>query len=592
MLSDMRKQIRVVMFIVAAAFIAGFLMSELWRMLGARGSSRRTQNPQGYIGQVGSHNITSDEWREAVSYMTDQYKSNNKLRDLDNDNYRVVDEQAWQYLVNQLTWQRALKAENIHVTQDEVIEIIKSNPPAELRTKPELFTDGKFDEQKYLQLIQAPENRDYFTKYFQQIAEMLPREKLRIDVLSAYRVTNPEIQDALNAANTKWKTTALYLGPQVLKDKTEPTDAEARAWYDAHKADFRAKEMRQLSYVFLPLAITKQDSDEAKQTIDLAYQGLQKGDTFNNVILDYSDFEDESLVLWSPRAQIDKPTDSALSKLKPRQYSPPFLATYGWQIVQLDSVKKDSVTFHRILVRVKLGSEELATARDSVRSFIEKAAVGKFDSVAAQFGMQVQKARPLVGDQKELPGLDIQSPSQVVTWAKKAKPGQVLEQAQAGANGYYVFELADAKPGGVPDFDKAKQGAVWHVRQDKEKQAWQTMAKQALAAVKAGKSLEQYAQENPGVELQTDSFNGLTDCRSKKGPEFAGAVAALNPGEKSGVIETDWGAFIIRCDDRTSPGTLSAAGYADERRSKVGQDLLQEEVKAPEIKDFRDALAD
>ena len=32
MLSDMRKRVRVVMIIVAVAFVAGFLMSELWRM--------------------------------------------------------------------------------------------------------------------------------------------------------------------------------------------------------------------------------------------------------------------------------------------------------------------------------------------------------------------------------------------------------------------------------------------------------------------------------------------------------------------------------------------------------------------------------
>jgi parvulin-like peptidyl-prolyl isomerase len=84
----------------------------------------------------------------------------------------------------------------------------------------------------------------------------------------------------------------------------------------------------------------------------------------------------------------------------------------------------------------------------------------------------------------------------------------------------------------------------------------------------------------------------MVDCRSRKGPEFAGAVAALNPGEMYGVVETDWGAFIIRCDERTSTGTLAASGYADQRRQQVGQDLMQEELKAPEIKDYRDALAD
>ena len=76
MLSDMRKRVRVVMFIVAAAFIAGFLMSELWRMIGTRGS-RRGRDTHGFVGRVGDHNVTPEEYRAAVSYVTDKYKSDN-----------------------------------------------------------------------------------------------------------------------------------------------------------------------------------------------------------------------------------------------------------------------------------------------------------------------------------------------------------------------------------------------------------------------------------------------------------------------------------------------------------------------------------
>jgi parvulin-like peptidyl-prolyl isomerase len=513
------------------------------------------------------------------------------LRDLSNEDYQSIEQQAWRFLVSELTWSNVLKAGKILVTQDEVIEIIKSNPPEDMRNRPELMTDGKFDQEKYMQVINAPENREYFSKYFRELLEMLPKEKFRIDAVNAYRVTGREIEDALSAANSKWKTTTLYFGPQALKAKVEPTEAEARAWYDAHKEDYRTKETRQLRYVFFPLAVTRDDSAGAKETIDRAYEQLLKGETFNLTMLDFSDIEGETLVAMIPRDKLDKLTDSIVSRLKLGQYSTPFLAGYGWQITLLDSMKKDSVAFRRILVRVKLGSEALATVRDSVRSFIEKTAAGKFDSVAAQFSLAVQKTRPLIGDQKDLPGLSIESPEQVVEWAKKAKPGQVLDLPQRGAQGYYVFELAEVKPAGVQDFEKVKQAASWRARQDKEKQVWLGMAKQAFDAIKAGKSLEQYAQENPGVELQTEEFTGLVDCRRKKGPEFAGAVSALGPGEKYGVIETNWGAFIVRCDERTPAGTLDAATFVDQRKQQVAQDLMQEMLKPPEVKDYRDALA-
>jgi hypothetical protein len=147
------------------------------------------------------------------------------------------------------------------------------------------------------------------------------------------------------------------------------------------------------------------------------------------------------------------------------------------------------------------------------------------------------------------------------------------------------------KPAGFADYEKVKQAAGFRLRLEKQKQAWSEKSQQALAAIKGGKSIEQYAAENPGVELQIDSCTGLLDCRRKQGPEFAGAVAALNPGEKYGVVETNWGAFIIRCDARTPVSTLEPAAYVDQRRSQVGQALMGELLKEPEVIDYRDALA-
>jgi len=581
------------MFIVAAAFIAGFLMSELWRMIGTRGSRRgRQQDTHGYVAQIDDHNVTNDEYRGVVSYITDRYKTENKLRDLSNEDYQAIEQQAWKYLVNEVTWAKALKAGKIAVTNEELMEIVKGNPPEELRNKPELMTDGKFDPQKYLQVMNAPENREYFVRYFRQIAEMLPREKFRIDVDNAYRVTNSELEDALTAANTRWKTTALFFGSQVLTQKIEPTDAEAEAWYNANKKQFLRKEMRRLRLVYFPLALTPDDSAAAKEAIDRANDELVKGETFNLATLDYSDLEGETLSTMIPRTALDKVTDSILSRLKPGQHCSPYLAQYGWQIVQLDSAKKDSVAFRRILVRVKIGAEVLATVRDSVRSFIEKSANEKFDSLAARFGLQVRPVRPIYGDQKDLPGLDVDSPTELIDWARAAKPGQVFDRPLRGARGYYVFELSEAKPAGVQEYDDmAKQVAKAGVRREKEKQVWLPMARQALDAIKAGKSLEQCAQENPGVEIQADSFIGIAECRMKKGMEFAGAVLALNTGEKYGLVEFEWGAFIIRCDERASISKLEPAAYVEQRRSKVAQDLSAGLLKPSEVRDYRDALA-
>jgi parvulin-like peptidyl-prolyl isomerase len=578
------------MFIVAAAFIAGFLLSELWQLVSRRGS-RRGGDTQGYIGQVGKHKITLEEYRSAQNYVADKFKRDNRLRDLSNDDYASIEQQTWRFLVTELTWAKALKDANIRVTEAEVMEIVKANPPEELRNKPELLTDGKFDQEKYLNVINAPENRAYFSRYFRDLVEMLPKEKFRIDVANAYRVTDRETQDAASGANTNWKTTSLFFGARMLEEKIEPAEPEVRAWYDAHRDDYRIKEVRQMRYVTVPLAVSRDDSAAAKEIIDRAHSQLLKGESFNLTALDYSDVEGDTLSAMFPRAQLDKPTDSAVSKLKLGTFSQPFLAGYGWQIALLDSARKDSVAFRRILVRVKMGTEALAAARDSVRGFVERATAGNFDSVSAQFGLQVIPMRPMIGGQENLAGLALESPAQVIEWARTAKAGEVLDRPQRSPQGYHVFHLAEVKPAGFQEFEKVKAAVGWRVKQEAEKKVWLAAAEEAAAAIRAGKTLEQYAQENSGVDLQNEEFTGLLDCRRRKGPEFAGAAAALNPGEKYGVVQTNWGAFIVRCDERTPAQNLDPGTFGEQRKQRVAQSLMQELLKQPEIKDYRDALA-
>jgi len=586
----MRKRARVVMIVVAVAFIAGFLMSELWRMLAVRRTSRGPQR-RSYVGQVGKHIITYDEYRNATSYITDKYKSDNQLRDLSDQDYASIENQTWQFLVSELTWAKVLKNANIRVTQDEVFEIMKANPPEELRDRPELMTDGKFDQEKYLKVMNAPENRAIFSKYFRDLVDMLPKEKFRIDILASYRVTQGEAQEALKDANTVWKATSLYFGPQVVKEKAEPTDVEVRTYYDKHKDDFLVKETRQLRYVLFPLATTPQDSQAAKDVIDHAYAQLKAGETFNVAMLDFSDLEAETSGTLFAKSRLDPSTDSILGKLKPGSYSPPFLTTYGWQIVVLDSIRRESVALRRVLVRVKQSAEMQATIRDSVRGFIDKCATENFDTLVTRFGLTAVRMRPMVGGEADFASLSLEGPSQLTEWARHAKAGTVMETSMRGRDGYYVFQLAQVSPAGVQPFEKVKPALSFRVRQEKEKAVWLAKANAALAEVKAGKALEQYAQENPGVELMaSETYSGLTDARRRRGPEFAGALSDLSAGEKCGVIETNWGAYIIRCDERTEGKGMTADEYTQQRQQQVAQDLMGEYLKEPEVKDYRDAM--
>jgi len=76
----------------------------------------------------------------------------------------------------------------------------------------------------------------------------------------------------------------------------------------------------------------------------------------------------------------------------------------------------------------------------------------------------------------------------------------------------------------------------------------------------------------------------------QRGPEFAGAVYALQAGQTVGPVKLEWGGFIIRCDGRTDPPPGLGSQFAQQYQQQMVQRLLQELLAQPEVKDYRDEL--
>lgn len=580
------------MIIVAVTFVAGFLLGELWTVLRSRGSGSNPRE-RGVVAQVGEHKVTDEEMRGAIAYNTEKYKQENNLRDLATQDYEAIENRTWQWLVSELTWDQLLKKTGVKVTQEEIIEIMRANPPEELRQNPGLLDSaGNFDQQRYLEAMNNEQNQPYFTRYFRELAEMLPKEKLRIDMASSFRVTPGEIAYARRTDGERLSVTSLYFGPRLLPEEPEvPSDEDAKKYFDANRDEFKPQAMRQLFYVSFPLQLTAADSAEAAQTIERARVQLEGGESFNLTMLDFSDLAPETISSYIPRTRLDPKTDSVVRTLSPGRHSTPFLAPYGWQIVALDSVGADSVAVRRILVRIKMSAETVGNARDEVSSFLDLVGEAGFDSLAAAKGLRVTRHRPMYGDNFEVTGLSLVNPGAVSDWLRKAKLGEVMPDPARGSAGYYVFKLAEYRPAVPPEFEEVKHQVTWRVKQQREKQVWIDRAREVLVEIRAGRRLEEFGGEETKVELASETFEGITDCRRRKGPEFAGTVLALEPGQVSGVVETNWGTFIIRVDSREPIEWFDAAGVVQERQQQLSQQIMRGLLETPTVKDYRDPLS-
>ena len=580
------------MIVVAVMFVAGFLLGELWRVLASRG--REGNQPQrDHIALIGDRKVSPEEYRNAVSYVTAKYRENNQLRDLSTQDYSRIDDEAWDFLVSEVTWNKLFERTGTRVSHEEVMEIIKANPPEDLRKNPELLTEaGEFDQEKYLQALNNPQNQVYFQRYYRDMVEALPKEKVRIDAVNSFRLTNPEIAEAMLSENAAWKTTSLYIGPRAITQNVESTEAEARAYFEAHPDEFRSREIRAMRYVTFPVGMSADDSADAKEIVDRAHKQLRAGETFNMTMLDFSDLVPDTFAPYFPRERLDGPTDSVVGSLKVGETSEPFLTEYGWQLVVLDSLSGDSVALRRILIRFKMGPENVANVLDEVRDFVERSDNAPFDTVAADMDLAIRAARPMVGGEANMAGLDITSASQLTDWARKAKPGDVMNSPVRGRSGYYVFQLEEVRPAADQTFEEARKQAELRAQRELEREAWTDMAVVAKQELDAGVSIEDYVAVNPDVEVMTDEFVGVAEARRNKGAELAGALLALDaPGQIVGPIATGWGAFIIRCDEFTTGEAATVQQVAQTIQQNRAQGILAELLAGPEVKDYRDPFS-
>lgn len=580
----MRKRVKIIMFIVAVSFVAGFLLSEVWQMLRFRTRGSHGYWEKGIYGKVGKKIITGTEYQNVLDYLTYKFLKEKKVRDLSEQDRENLHNQAWQYLINEKLWADVLKQEKIKVTDVEIYEIMKANPPPELQENPDLMTDGKFDQEKYLQVLNNPQNRAYFMVYARELVDMLPKEKLRIDLTAMYRVTSGEIQDILARENTKIKTTYLYFSPKVVKEQYNPTEKEIKEYYEKHKKEYEIPEMRRLKYVFFPRQITNEDSLDAQRQIEDIYHSIKPEEDFALLIRDFSDSPFETTATWFAKNNFDSITKKVIDSLQPGMISKPFLSNEGWQIINLADKKKDSVKLRRILVKIKLTSTTTAAVLDSANKFWERARNEDFDTLCLEFKLVPRETRVIKGRPLNFPGL--YTVSQLEDFALRAQPKD-LSELMRGQNGYYIFQLISIEQANYQPLDRIKTMIEWRVRRDKDKERIKALADTIYQKLLAGKTFADIIKEDTTIELQQDSFLSYTQAKGAKGAEFAGALYALKPKETSGVVTTEWGSFIIHCDERLETNNTNAEDLRTQQQQAVLNRIFTEIFKTPEIYDYR-----
>jgi len=151
-MSAMREKTKWVLVIALIAFV-GLIFFD-WGMQKSSSGGRGPAGP--VIGKVNGRDIPGEAYRRTRAAVVQGFEQRTGRAPGFAD-YDAIEEEVWLSLVRDALVQEQIDKYEIRFTDAEILEVLKTNPPAEIRAQ---FTDaeGRFDVLAYQQALQNPAN--------------------------------------------------------------------------------------------------------------------------------------------------------------------------------------------------------------------------------------------------------------------------------------------------------------------------------------------------------------------------------------------------------------------------------------------------
>ena len=578
MLDSLRKNQKMIVYIVAAAFILS---------LGAGGIFGGEQLMESfrekYLGKVNGTTISPQEFNAKVQEVVQRYE--NQGQTVDETMMTYVYNTAWQELVDNAIWQQQIKKHKIKVSETEIKNAMENEIPPELQQNPNLQTNGRFDKSKYFAALNN--NYELRAAMYQSMQEYLPKKKLQDKIRKEAKITADSLKAEYIKDSDSVTGKAVWFDFNLADSSAvKVTDAEVKKYYEANKdKEFKKGPASRLKYVTIPIKPSDQDYNDVKLEIDEIYNRLVRdAQNFADLALEYSEdpgsAERGGSLGRFKRGQMVPEFDKVAFALKAGQISKPFKTQFGWHIVRCDTIfpapaGQEELSASHILFKVNTTESTRNDLRDQAKDAAKLISKQGIDKAAKELKLEVTTSRWLAHDNPQMEGFG--EHGGLYQFMKSKKAGKVSDPYLMKINGedsYVIAQITDNKKVYYEDFAEKKL----QIKFDLEKQK-----KIALVKAKAENFVKRVAKENYLTAAVQEGWKviDLKDHKAKSRlaapvnaqmDDFDKAALALNSGAWSSLITTKEGPFLILAESRNKPNLQAF----DKAKQEELRDRLEE----------------
>jgi peptidyl-prolyl cis-trans isomerase D len=575
MMRTMRSIAPWIMAIVAVSFV-GWMVFEVG--MDVRGQS--TGAPLDEVARVNGQKIDVQTFYAAVRQTQEMQRQQGAPPTTTLEEQRQLEDQVLEQIVQQILLNDEYRRQEITVTDDELRQALRFAPLPELREVEIFQTDGQFDLEKYQRYLLSGADPNFALALEQRYREELPRIKYFERIAQGANVSGAKLWQVYRDQNDSVTATVVALVPAVLvaDEEIEVSEDALRAYYEAHADEYEQPAQAHVSYVTISRVPNAADSTTALERARAIREEIIAGTDFEAVAAresaDSANRDTGGDLGEVERGAFVPPFEEAALALRPGQLSQPVLTRFGYHIIRLES--RDGDTYHprHILVPIEPFGEHLdivdrqADSLDMLAADQDDPTI--LDSVAVDMGVEVRAAPPLRQGTRMVIGSDFVP--DVGVWAFESPPGQTSNVIET-RNAYYVFRLDSIIPAGTAPLEDV----VEQVRRDAAtQQKWERtreLAQAIAAAVDAGTSLEEAAEQHRAQARPIGPFTRANPGPALvEAPEAVGAAFGLQLGQVGGPFESEFAIFLVEPTRfRWADSTAFTAQLGDLRNQALQQ---------------------
>lgn len=593
MMKKMRQITKSVMWFVVVAFVGTIIFA--WGMdLTGKSSGVKPD----VIATVNDQDISIQAFNNL--YDSRSREAEKSYGELTEEMMQSLREQTFIELMEQTLLQTEIERRNITVTDKEVFEFLRRNPPRELMQADFLQTNGQFDYGKYMQLLANP-TVDW-TPYENFVRLSIAQVKLQEMIVGMARVTPQEVKRNFLESQTKLAARYIMIPASEFESKLQVSQTDIKNYYEQNKEKYKEEPRAALAYIQFPKTASSEDEEKVKnELLDLRRQILE-GTDFMEIAIDYS--QDPGTASkggdlgWFSAGAMVKPFEEALLKLKPGEISEPVRTSFGWHLIKLWETKKEKgeTKFHasHILLTIKPTEETLAKIKAQAQEFASQSKKVGFEKLVTQ--KQLTPANTgLFKKNAFLRDFGSNSPAHI--FAFEAKVGEISQVIET-PNAFVVCKLVDRKPAGLKTLDEMREYLAKELSSKKTLDLAFQKATQIYISIKPGQTLDEVAKAHQLIVKHTGTFTAQDMSVSGVGiaPEFQGVAFALTEQNRiSKPVRGKSGVYIIELASREAPPESVFTAIQDslttallnERQAEIYNQWMNNLKRQSKIQDYR-----